>query len=163
MDSGGGLYTNLYARTFPQDVAAVVFVDSAHPDQMEWWSKNRPIYSGVITAISVINIYTPSGQETFVRDKVIADLRRAGPFPDVPVVVLTAGKGWFLDSTAWRAQWLQYQKELAALSPQGREITATESHHFIQLDQPELVVDSIRQLVEQVRRQTNDGHRNAEQ
>jgi len=41
--------------------------------------------------------------------------------------------------------------ELAVLSPRGRHIIAEECGHYIQVDQPELVIDAIREVVEAVR------------
>lgn len=41
--------------------------------------------------------------------------------------------------------------DLASESPQGVQIIAEQSGHAIQLDEPELVIDAIRQVVEQVR------------
>ena len=43
------------------------------------------------------------------------------------------------------------QKELVRLSTQGKQVIATESGHNIHLDQPDLVIDAIRKIVEQVR------------
>jgi hypothetical protein len=40
--------------------------------------------------------------------------------------------------------------ELAGLSSQGKQVIAAESSHYIQWDQPELVIDAIRKIVEQV-------------
>jgi CII-binding regulator of phage lambda lysogenization HflD len=45
------------------------------------------------------------------------------------------------------------QEELATLSTQSTRIVAEESGHFIHLDQPDLVVEAIRSLIETVRRQ----------
>jgi pimeloyl-ACP methyl ester carboxylesterase len=45
----------------------------------------------------------------------------------------------------------EMQKELASFSTQGRQVIATESGHLIHYNQPELVIDAIRTLVEQVR------------
>ena len=44
------------------------------------------------------------------------------------------------------------QTELVNLSTQGRQVIAEESTHNIQWDQPDLVVDAIREVVEQARR-----------
>jgi pimeloyl-ACP methyl ester carboxylesterase len=43
------------------------------------------------------------------------------------------------------------QKELASFSTQGQQVIATKSGHLIHYNQPELVIDAIRTLVEQVR------------
>jgi pimeloyl-ACP methyl ester carboxylesterase len=39
------------------------------------------------------------------------------------------------------------QKELAGLSSQGKQVIAQKSGHYIQLDEPELVIDAIRELI----------------
>jgi len=44
------------------------------------------------------------------------------------------------------------QDELAALSARGKRIVVEESGHFIQLDQPQVVIDAIREVFEQVAR-----------
>jgi pimeloyl-ACP methyl ester carboxylesterase len=43
------------------------------------------------------------------------------------------------------------QEKVARLSRRGKHLVATRSGHWIQLDQPELVIEAIRQVVEQVR------------
>ena len=45
------------------------------------------------------------------------------------------------------ASWLRLQTELAQRSPQGQLVVAERSGHNIHHDQPELVVDAIRQIV----------------
>ncbi len=45
----------------------------------------------------------------------------------------------------------ELQAGLAALVPGARQVIATESGHYIQLDEPELVIEAIRQVVEAVR------------
>ena len=43
--------------------------------------------------------------------------------------------------------WQEMQADLAQLSPQGQLVVATESGHYIQLDQPQLVIDAIKQVL----------------
>jgi hypothetical protein len=40
-----------------------------------------------------------------------------------------------------------HQQSLAAISPQGKQIIAERSGHFVQNDHPKLVVDAIREVV----------------
>jgi hypothetical protein len=47
--------------------------------------------------------------------------------------------------------WTAEQERLAALLPGARHVIARESEHYIQLQQPELVIDAVRQVVEAVR------------
>jgi pimeloyl-ACP methyl ester carboxylesterase len=48
----------------------------------------------------------------------------------------------------WQAQ----QRSLLNLSSNSRQVVAERSGHFIPLDQPDLVVDQIRRMVEAVQR-----------
>ena len=89
--------------------------------------------------------------EIFTFEKVAADIRESGPFPDIPVIVITAGRKWILDTQAWRDQWLRFQEDLTALSPQGKQVIATESGHIIQDQQPDIVIDAIREIVGEAR------------
>ena len=45
----------------------------------------------------------------------------------------------------------EMQKELASLSKQGQQVIATESGHMVHYNQPDLVIDAIQTIVEQVR------------
>lgn len=47
--------------------------------------------------------------------------------------------------------WQQMQRELVQLSSRGTQTIAKNSGHYIQLDRPDVVVDAIRKIVEQVR------------
>jgi pimeloyl-ACP methyl ester carboxylesterase len=48
--------------------------------------------------------------------------------------------------------WNELQGQLAALSPKGRRIIASQSGHYIQLDQPDLVITAIQQALAEVRK-----------
>jgi len=63
---------------------------------------------------------------------------------DRPLIVLTAGLN---DNPDWPA----WQSELLQLSSNSRQIIAANSGHNIQLDEPQVVVEAIRQMIERVR------------
>jgi pimeloyl-ACP methyl ester carboxylesterase len=73
----------------------------------------------------------------------------------MPLVVLAHGRpepsppGWPGEEV--ERLWQQLQRELARLVPGGRLVIATQSGHNIQDDQPELVLDAIRDVVRAVR------------
>ena len=84
------------------------------------------------------------------------------PIGDLPLIVLTQGNPVevnedmppemtleYLQKT--REAWNELQRELVALSTQGRQIIASESGHGIHADQPDLLVDSVSELVQLVR------------
>jgi pimeloyl-ACP methyl ester carboxylesterase len=76
---------------------------------------------------------------------------------DIPLIVLSHGQpqrvmGMPDDvNQAYEQTWQELQAELATLSPQGKLIVARESGHYIQLDQPELVIDAVQEVVEAAR------------
>jgi pimeloyl-ACP methyl ester carboxylesterase len=86
-------------------------------------------------------------------DQVIA--ARITSLGDIPLVVLYRGitdtptPGMTDDEN--KEWWQELQTELAALSPQGELVLAETSGHYIQLDQPELVIDAIQQVLAEVR------------
>jgi pimeloyl-ACP methyl ester carboxylesterase len=73
-------------------------------------------------------------------------LRAALPLGPIPLVVVSRGK-----STPVAAVWNELQKELASQTPTGKQIIAEQSGHGIHFDQPELVIDVIREMVMQRR------------
>jgi pimeloyl-ACP methyl ester carboxylesterase len=73
------------------------------------------------------------------------EIRRCAPLPpDLPLVVITAASQT-ADGRAAHAR-------LASCSRAGRHAIAVTGGHWIHLDDPDLVVDAIREVVEQVRR-----------
>jgi pimeloyl-ACP methyl ester carboxylesterase len=93
----------------------------------------------------------------------LASLKEVGQVPwraNIPLVVLSHGRKIAVDSpgiTQEQAErvediWLQLQRELASRSSEGRLIVAPRSGHFVQSDEPQLVIDAIREVVVASRR-----------
>jgi pimeloyl-ACP methyl ester carboxylesterase len=64
--------------------------------------------------------------------------------PNVPLVIVSSG--------TQSGETIARHEQLARLSPQGRHIVAAKSGHWIQFDHPELVVQTIREIVDRARR-----------
>ena len=71
------------------------------------------------------------------------------PVGDLPLIVLT--RGISDTSQQERDARNQLQQELTLLSTNGKQIIASESCHHVYADQPELVIESVEDLVLQVR------------
>jgi hypothetical protein len=85
-------------------------------------------------------------------------VQRTDPLGDLPLVILTAtGLTWWPDMppnvnvAQFRQMWLQLQADLTKLSTNSRQVFADRSSHFIQFDQPELVIEGIREVVDSAR------------
>jgi pimeloyl-ACP methyl ester carboxylesterase len=63
--------------------------------------------------------------------------------PDVPLVVISSGDQ--------PPETLSRQRQLAKLSPHGRHTTASRSGHWVQFDEPDLVVAVVKEVVERAR------------
>ena len=85
------------------------------------------------------------------------DLLRANPdFGSMPLIVLTAGKdeqtGLPKRTRAAIAKaWKHNNDELAARSRRGKNVLVPGSHHYIQKERPGVVIDAVRQVVDEVR------------
>ena len=77
-------------------------------------------------------------------------IRATGPLPNVPLVVLSRGKSPVGESDR-EQMWTALQRDLVNESPRGTHIIARQSGHYIQKDEPELVIQTIRDLVMQAR------------
>ena len=149
----GGEYMRQFADRYPDEAAGLVLVESSHPDQ---WRRQA----------AVIPPPSPDDGESvkFYRDwftSAIPDptldlsLYRAGSLGDMPLVVLTAPNKTRADdlpselNAAFNRVWVELQEELASLSSNSSHILAQESGHFIQQDQPQLVIDAILQVIKE--------------
>ncbi len=75
-----------------------------------------------------------------------AQVAATGDYSDIPLVVLSA-------SSSSPSQ-MKGHEALVHLSSQGKHIVASKSGHWIHFDEPDLVIESIRAVVESVRRRS---------
>jgi pimeloyl-ACP methyl ester carboxylesterase len=87
-----------------------------------------------------------------------AEVAQARTLGNIPLIVITAWHNIFADDDSLPAPekageiWKQMQKETSALSSRGEQVYASESGHFVQHDQPEMIVSQIRRLLEEAAR-----------
>ena len=143
--SAGGLYINMFARLYPDEVVGVVFIDASHPKQFEYFKNNHSLlYDILVTA-------TKKGDRTYEYDIVQTTLNsfnNAPEFPNIPVSVLTAGKKSSpLETQKLRDKWLQFQKELVNLSSESKQIIVEESGHYIHKKSPDITISEILRII----------------
>jgi pimeloyl-ACP methyl ester carboxylesterase len=160
--SNGGLFTQLYASTYPRQVAGLVLIDAVHPAYHprrlamlkpllppEVWEALRQ------DAMAVPHrLIDPERVDIWTSERQTRQALRQSPLRPMPLVVLAHGHPEDPDAP-FVAQderlWRQLQRELADLVPGGRLVIATHSGHDIQHQQPELVLDAIGDVVQAVR------------
>lgn len=166
----GGPIVRLYAAAHPEEVAGLVFDDALSedlgdgltPEQVANFDKlNDPARSG----------RPPNSELPMYAEAVVPLLRKAPVVTGVPTVILTADHWPFTAETIeagraagtmpdyvtteftdalWAAQ-LKAQDTFAGKYPGAKHVTTTNAGHYIHLDNPQLVIASIRDVVDQVR------------
>ncbi len=88
----------------------------------------------------------------------LEQVRHSGSLGTLPLVVVTAtGPIWWpempgqVNPAKFRKMWLELQQNLTTLSTNSHQVFADQSSHFIQFDQPDLVTNAVRQLIDRER------------
>jgi pimeloyl-ACP methyl ester carboxylesterase len=174
--SFGGLVARLYASTYPDEVAGMVLVDPASESfqaalvrlkAYDTWKATR---TGGRLSLAADQLAQYPQLERLDYDRSFDQLRAAAGMRPMPLTLLSsdhsiqkalepliaAGKlppGIPADFGATVDQaWKEGQEHDAKLVPNARHVTKTDSGHNIQLEQPRLVIEAIREVVEAVRR-----------
>jgi hypothetical protein len=137
----GGILVQLLAFRRPELVAALVLVDPAHEDAAailpglaRWLLRQAPKLKALTGRPDELAGAAASRP-------LLRQLRAAArPFPDVPVIVISATRGF---PRSMRAHWTKLQASLAGSAAQGRHITADGSGHAVHQQQPQLVAKTI--------------------
>jgi pimeloyl-ACP methyl ester carboxylesterase len=156
--SFGGLIARLYAATYPDDVVGMVLIDAAHED---YYDEVEAVLAAARLAAATPTPAALADDPDFEQIDLAASTAAmrgaaaASPLGPMPLVVMTHGLPWDWPAgypvAALEGIWGPLQEELAALVPDSRLVVAEQSGHFIPGDQPELVIDVIRQVVDAVR------------
>ena len=172
--SFGGYNVRLFASNYPEETAGLVLVDAAHENQVRRFREEGGIhivprgefvvlsspdipdnmpYAVRPLARSLINsseAYRTIHDELMSFRRSAAQVRNAGPLPDVPLVVISRGqrvwphtpKGDLLEQL-----WAELQDDLAERQVHVPHLFAQNSGHYVQLDEPGVVVNAVRSVV----------------
>ncbi len=143
----GGTLMELYARTHPSEVAGLVLVDSRSAELSA-----RCVEEGLTcssTDFELDGLPEPNRSEAAALTETEKQVRAAGPPAAMPTIVLAHGQpgGTPEYETLWRSS----QEDLAATVPGAQLIIAEMSGHYIQLDEPHLVIEAVRSVIQSSR------------
>jgi pimeloyl-ACP methyl ester carboxylesterase len=159
--SNGGLFTQLHASTHPRQVAGLVLIDAVHP---AYHKRTLAMFKPLLPpegwealrqqAMAVPHRFEdPERVDIWTSERQTRVALRRSPLQPMPLVVLTRGRpadpgAPFVEQE--ERLWRQLQRELAQPVPGSRHLI-TQSGHDIHHEQPELVLDAIRDVVHAVR------------
>jgi len=149
----GGLYANLFARRYVDTVAGIVFLEAAAPGDTVLNDQHQTFVQKTLNGIfGIFSRRDPNAEVEWVQETV-KQIEAAGPFPDVPLTVISGGKRpprLFMSEAAYRIR-ADNQRSLAGLSAQGEQVIAAKSGHFPQFAEPEVIVSAIRDMIARIR------------
>ena len=170
--SSGGFDVRVFASDYTDRVAGLILIDASHEDQTHEVPRLAP-WVPLLSSFGILRLLgvsfggdparlAPSVQR-FARatrfraagyqaaaDEIIhiresaSQVRTSRRKLSIPVVVVTGALG--ADAT-----WRQLQRDQVTLSEHGCQIIAEESGHVVQIDQPQIVVDAIRTVIDATR------------
>jgi pimeloyl-ACP methyl ester carboxylesterase len=168
--SYGGMVARLYASTYPDDVSGLVLVDALteglqEAETPEQWAVQRVLMEGDIS--KSVALYPDL--ERIDPDRSFDQIRAAPQLRPLFLIVLSADRPWGPQIPSMIAEGKlaanvptdfghvtdaaqkEAQEKLAQLVPNAKHITHTNSGHEIHKEQPQLVIDSIREVVDAAR------------
>jgi pimeloyl-ACP methyl ester carboxylesterase len=157
--SFGGINVRMYASLYPEDVVGMVLVDSSHEEETAKWLAIIP--PEIRREMEKAGGEKLMGGEEIDLPESQRQMKAANWRTDIPLVVLSRGRSSYspddyppqLRSFAPKGEELRLklQEDLAGRSSKSKHIFAEKSGHMIHHDQPELVIEAIRQVVEATR------------
>lgn len=191
----GGPIARQFAARYPDEVAGLVMVDSAHEQQVKCFPERLvKMFEGMRSMVAIMKLVGRSGifalnpnivpsddlsklpRKTAETIRVViaaskshiettlaetlsviaAETKPVSTLGDLPMIVISHGQ---LDANAvphnlgvevrdaYERAWQELQVEITALSTRGRRIVAERSGHNVIFDQPEIVVESISEMI----------------
>jgi pimeloyl-ACP methyl ester carboxylesterase len=159
--SYGGILTRLYTSLYQDQVIGLVFVDATSEDQVKRYGKLDNTYPEAFRKSFEDNIKTQKPAEAAetresLRIQMAGVVEGMKPLPDIPMAILTSmkinPKPQYVNQTArGYNEWRSMHEEWFNRSTNAIHIQTSKSGHHIQDDEPQLVIDSIRFVLDRTR------------
>lgn len=157
----GGLLMRLYASRHRDRVAGLVLVDSMHEDQFDVFAEMfpPPAPADPLALRETRAFWTGGWREPASTEEridlvsSITQVRRVVSLGDIPLHVITAGT--FLNQSLipsarrveLQRRWEDLHKQFLKLSSRATQSIVHSSGHFVQRDDPQVVIDAIRAVI----------------
>jgi len=147
--SNAGFYARGFVTRYPREAAGLVFVDSSHEEQAVRLHELDPEGPPLNDLTARIGWYTKPGEHLQWRTELpLIVLGRGTPFEHTARDGSDSKTNRMNDQQwlAWDRIWRGLQQDLACRSTRGEFRIAEKSGHWIQRDQPDLVIQAIKDV-----------------
>lgn len=139
--SYGGVNMRLFNNMYPQEVAGLVLIDSTPEEYPERFLPSmsdefKESYNKQFKLEGDFNEFKES----------LAKLHLSNRITDTPTIVLSAGKKDYYTKQS-QDLWNRMQEEILRFTTNGKFIISENSAHYIQNDEPQLVINTIERLL----------------
>lgn len=140
----GGLYMQLFARRYPNEVSALILVDSTHPEQFKGKGSpdNWPSWFHVAFSLMTSSVEKEEMNKINETGEAVLSLPS---FTGKPVMILSASQP-MKNKSELSDDANEKRKELARLYPGCKQVWV-DSGHVIPLEKPESVISAIREVM----------------
>lgn len=162
--SYGSILARLYTSLWPNDIAGLVIVEGTHEQQVKRWGSIDSTYPAAFRVFfdSVLRTLPPNSAEAgetreTMRIQAAGEVEGLTPLPDIPIAVLTSMKAdpaarYVNGTPRGHEVWRALHDEWFRRSRNGMHIETSHAGHGLQNDEPQLVIEAIRFVLDRVRR-----------
>ncbi|MFP3846739.1 alpha/beta fold hydrolase [Priestia filamentosa] len=146
--SFGGLNVRLYAHTYPEEVIAIILLDSSHEDQNKVMAPlfNEDVKTGYFGQFSM-----EGSEDSFEEfEESLKQVHACKSLGDIPLVVVSAGLLSYHTPESFAA-WQLFQRDLLHLSTNSKQIIIEDAGHALHIDQPKQIIQIIKNTVEEIK------------
>ena len=156
----GGFNARVFANEYADEVVGLVLVDSSHPDQWSTFDTLVPPQPDESETLKRLRTIPPASlPEKMDIPTSINQVKAVKSLGNLPLVVITHSPTMSVDpnlspelSEKIEKNWENLQNDLVSLSSNSTHVIATKAGHYIQLDEPQLVIDTILKVLQEVKK-----------
>jgi pimeloyl-ACP methyl ester carboxylesterase len=142
----GGANVRLYASKYPEEVAAIILLDSCHEDQNKIMP---PLFTEEMRSI----YFSQFSVEGSIGDieKSFEQISQVPSLGDAPLIVVSAGLQSYHTAESFAA-WNLFQRDLTRLSKNSKHIIVEGAGHLLHVDQPQVIINIIKAALEELKK-----------
>jgi pimeloyl-ACP methyl ester carboxylesterase len=140
----GGLFARVFTGMFRSELAGLVLLDPAPEHFYERVRRELPDLYAILDQ----SPDAPKGAARAAADTTLAQAAASDPLPPIPIVLITRAK-WDGAPPEMARIWTEEHRRWVERTPTARLRVAENSGHMIPHDEPQLIVDTVRDILRQ--------------